>query len=358
MNQSHEHIVTNEKTYPMDRKPGLGGLSDAEIRRIIELGEAGATLAEISERTAVPVALINTILMGAGVKPMLVRRKLREQRIKDLANEKAERQKRPSPRDEMILALASEGKTYQEIGLLLGLTRERVRQIVAKHDGRAPLEVRQERRKIEDEKSKQNSALVTRWLRDHPGATIVEIGLALGMSNGDVEGFVTHRVRHLVLVPEDRNDLRFKPHRWTRAEILDAIRAAGDIESPLSYVRYDEIRAEHSINGPSAIRILQIFDTWSAACREAGVQHGRRMRGRYTRRWSADEMIDHLATFLQQSTAGSLDSYNEWSRENDAPGGQTIRNQFGSWREARGRALLLLRSLWTDPRDDDATQES
>jgi hypothetical protein len=59
-------------------------------------------------------------------------------------------------------------------------------------------------------------------------------------------------------------------------------------------------------------------------------------------------MIDHLAAFLLQSPTGSLDAYNEWSRVNDAPGGQTVRNQFGGWREARTRALLLLRSLWTD----------
>lgn len=358
MNRCPERTAPNEKERHMERKPGLSGLSDAEIRRVIELGEAGATLAEISQRTEVPVALVNTILSGAGVRPMLVRRNLREQRIKELARERAERKKQPSPRDEMILALAREGKTYQEIGLQLGLTRERVRQIVAKHDGKTPLAIRQERRRIEDEKSKRKSALVVQWLRDHPGATIVEIGFALGMSSDDVEALITHRVRHLVLVPEDRNDHRFKPHRWTRAEILDAIRMAGEIESPLSYVRYDEIRTENSIDGPSAIRILQIFDTWSAACREAGVRHGRRMRGRYTRRWTADEMIDHLATFLRQAPAGSLDAYNEWSRQNDAPGGQTIRNQFGSWREARTRALLLLRSLWTDPREGGATQES
>jgi hypothetical protein len=59
-------------------------------------------------------------------------------------------------------------------------------------------------------------------------------------------------------------------------------------------------------------------------------------------------MIDHLAAFLLHSPTGSLDAYNEWSRVNDAPGGQTVRNQFGGWREARTRALLLLRSLWTD----------
>ena len=342
------HSATNERKTDMGRKPGLNGLSDAEVHTIIQLGESGATLAEISERTAVPVALVNTILMGAGIKPMLIRRNLRERRIKELAQERAERKKQPSPRDAMILALALEGKTYQEIGLQFGLTRERVRQIIARHDGKAPLEVRREQRRNEQDMVEKNATGVARWLREHPGATTVEIGLALGLSNSDVEKFLGHRVRHLVLVPEDRQGVRFNPVRWTRAEILDAIRLAATFESPLSYVRYDEIRTEHSINGPSAIRILQIFDTWSAACREAGVQHGRRIRSRYTRRWSADEMIDHLAAFLLHSPTGSLDAYNEWSRVNDAPGGQTVRNQFGGWREARTRALLLLRSLWTD----------
>ncbi|MEY3617377.1 MAG: hypothetical protein RL726_75 [Actinomycetota bacterium] len=347
MNIGHEEI-TNERTTAMGRKPGLNGLSDAEVRAIIEMGESGATLAEISERTGVSVALVNTILMGAGIKPMRVRRRLRESRIEVLARDRAEHRKQTSPRDARILALALEGATYQEIGLQFGLTRERVRQIIAKHNGKVPLDVRREKRRQERELVEKNEVRVERWLREHPGATVVEIGLALGLTNSDVEKLLGHHIRHLVLVPDDRQGIRYQPVRWTRAEILDAIRRAATVESPLSYARYDEIRVEHCIDGPSAIRILQIFDTWTAACREAGVRHGRRIRSRYTRRWSADEMIDHLASFLLQSATGSLDAYNEWARDGDAPGGQTVRNQFGGWREARTRALLVLRSLWTD----------
>lgn len=340
--------ATKERKHHMSRRPGLGGLTDGEVREIIELGESGATLAEIAARTTVSVGLVNTILMGAGVKPMLVRRKLRERRVAEIAAQRRERAQQVSPRDSQILARVLEGKNYEEIGAEIGLTRERVRQIIERHGWPKPSAVRREKRRNEERKIEENRVLVTGWLLDHPGATVDEIGSAVGLAPHDVEEATVPQVRHLVLVSGDRDGSRVRPHRWTRPEILDAIRRAAQTESPLSYARYDEIRVAHSIDGPSAIRILQIFDSWSAACREAGVQHGRRIRGTYTRRWTAEEMLDHLARFLRHSTTGSLDAYNAWSREHDAPGGQTIRQQFGSWGEARTRALLLLRALWTE----------
>lgn len=333
------------------RKPGLGGLTDAEIRQVIELGEAGARLSEIALAVSIPVSLVNTILSGAGVKPMLVRRALREQRVKDVAATPRKGKRGVSDRDVSILELASAGVTYQEIANRFAISRERVRQIIAKHGVDAPKLIRGHRRDLELELKNQLIERVAEWLREHPGSTIGEIGLALSISEEEVDSCLTKENRHMVLVETDPRERKGNQVRWSRNEILEAMRTAARYESPLSYSRYDTIRTENAIDGPSAIRILQIFGTWSEACHEAGVQHGRRMRNSYERRWSAHEMTEHLVDFLRQGSSGSIAAYDIWSRGKNVTGSQTIRQQFGSWTEARNQALLAMRSLWTNETD-------
>jgi DNA-binding CsgD family transcriptional regulator len=332
----------------MTRKPGLGGLSNSEIEHVVALGESGETYARISEQTGVPVSLVNTILMGAGVKPMLIRRAQREKRVAEIARQRANARATVSPRDQEMISLRRAGSTLDEIGQRFDITRERVRQILKKHNVPDPAEARRATRLVQEQEARALGQKIERWVREHPGCTVPELSFALTLDEKSIDACIPRTCAHLIVLPEMRNKKNMVPRRWTRAEVLDAIRTAAATETPLSYVRYDEIRVSESINGPSAVRILQIFGTWSKACTEAGVQHGRRIRTSYQRRWTAEEMVEYLANFLRHSTTGSLDAYDKWAKEHDAPSGQTLRLQFGSWPEARTRANLLLRSLWTE----------
>lgn len=349
---NQEVIDTPISKEAMNRQPGLGGLTDQQIAEIIALGSKGETYARICEQTGAPISLISTILMGADIKPLLIRRQLREKRIAEVAEvhqqKKAVRKTQISPRDQKIIELRTSWATLEEIGQQVGLTRERVRQILKKHNIADPADIRRQESLKKKEEMIELGQRIEQWVREHPGCTLPELAFALSLDQSQARVGVPGSCAHLIVNPEANRRFNVSPRRWTRVEVLDALRRAAMFEQPLSYVRYDELRTTHSINGPSAIRVLQIFGTWAKACSEAGVEHGRRIRATYPRRWSEDEMVDFVASFLQQSSTGSLAAYEQWAKQNDAPSGPTIRLQFGSWPEAKTRANLLLRTLWTD----------
>jgi len=253
-------------------------------------------------------------------------------------------------RDNEIVEQARTGKTLQEISLEYGLSREGIRKILIKNNADMPKNARQQTKKTKQESDNQKIKLVQNWVKTHMGCTIVELSLGTGLTQKECAQHLPKGAKHLILNPgEAPNSNTWTTEKWTDNQILDGIRAAGVIASPLSYVSFDRIRKEHNIDAPSAVRILQRFGTWTNACEQAGVKSGLTMRGDYHRNWTESEMIDWLATFLTQSSKSSHEAYNDWSKtQPDAPGGQTIRNTIGSWVECCELTLLTLRKKWTD----------
>lgn len=238
-------------------------------------------------------------------------------------------------RNRRIVTLAHDGSlTYQEIGDLFGMTRERVRQIIKKA-GIDKTTRRAARAVAEAEALAFDGDLVREWVRHNPARTIEEAA--------EVLGFTVRRIRQAL--GNDAGRLFVRPfhqglaQRYSDGDILEVLAAAAALASgPLTKTAYDEYVAAHG--GPSGVRVLQRFGSWKAACDAAGVTCGQARRS-YARRWTAGTMVDKLITYLESPGAtGAFIDYDRWSRGHvDRPSGQTIRNHFGSWQAAKTSAL-------------------
>jgi hypothetical protein len=125
--------------------------------------------------------------------------------------------------------------------------------------------------------------------------------------------------------------------QYSDKAILTALRKAARITGqPLSVGKYDSVRDE--VYGPSAIRIIQRFETWSSACEEARVQPGMAKRS-YTQQWDESDVITWVRRYLRGNKAPTFADFTEWLREQKgAPSGQTARNIAGSWSEMKEKA--------------------
>ncbi|WP_164519736.1 sigma factor-like helix-turn-helix DNA-binding protein [Nocardioides ferulae] len=238
-------------------------------------------------------------------------------------------------RNRHIVTLACDGSlTYQEIGDLFGMTRERVRQIIKKA-GIDKTTRRAARAEAEVEALAFDGDLIREWVRHNPARTIEEASEALGLSAQRIRQALGSDAGRLFVRPFHQGLAR----RYSDADIIEVLSAAAALASgPLTKTAYDEYVAAHG--GPSGIRVLQRFGSWKAACEAAGVTCGQARRS-YTRRWTAGTMVDNLIAYFDSPGAtGAFADYDQWSRGHaDRPSGQTIRNHFGSWQAAKTAAL-------------------
>jgi hypothetical protein len=118
--------------------------------------------------------------------------------------------------------------------------------------------------------------------------------------------------------------------RYSDGEIAGALRAAGKIAGePLSVGKYDKIRS--TCAGPSAIRLIQRFGSWSAACEAAGVKSGEAKRT-YVRRWERSQIVDLVRQYLRASRKVSFQDFSQWLKKvPNAPSSATCRNVGVSW---------------------------
>jgi hypothetical protein len=128
--------------------------------------------------------------------------------------------------------------------------------------------------------------------------------------------------------------------RYSDLEIARALRAAAKVAGePLSVGKYDKIRA--TFDGPSAIRLIQRFGSWSQACQAAGVRSGDPKRS-YARKWERSQIVEFVRTYLALSRKVSFADFSNWLKQvPNAPSAATCRNVGISW-------SALLKSARTD----------
>ena len=136
--------------------------------------------------------------------------------------------------------------------------------------------------------------------------------------------------------------------QYSRHDYLAALQQAWhlvsmDVET-LSEQGYSQLLATGDLEGPSAVRVIQVFGTWRAALEAAGVPALAPSRT-YRSAWTDQEILEAVAAYLSdRSTAGTYGGWDQWRRQERpaAPSAQTLRNRFGSWSEAKSRALKVL----------------
>ena len=319
-----------------------------QIDIAVLLLKQAATFEEIKRQTGLNPAVITLIQETHGLeKPWIIRKRLREEAS---VTNKIEKVSVNTERDREIIELAQSGFTLRQLSAKFGVSSERIRKILKQKNALSTREIRNQKNARLEELKTEIGHILAGWVKSHMGCTMVELSLGTKILKSQCLSYLPKNMKHLVLKPGDLAKSNSGiVQKWTDNQILECIRNASFISSPLSYKTYEKIIKSEGIDGPSAVRILQRFKTWNSACETAGVTPGHSVRDNYLRNWSEEEMIFWLATFMRQADTASYDAYNQWSRNNaGAPGAQTIRNTLGPWSKCRELALLALRKEWAE----------
>ena len=199
------------------------------------------------------------------------------------------------------------------------------------------------------------TARIAEHLRTRPGSTIAEIAKALGVSVEEA-AVAARPVDWLVLdeseLVEPERRVESETTAATRERAKAALQAASLMTGALSHQSYTTLVREGRVKGPSVARIVQLFGSWTAACAEVGVASGEPLRKNYERRWTADEVLGHVMTFLREPDyKGASHQFDTWratvNGDGTVPSLGTVRNLVGgTWRDIRTRALRAMRTDW------------
>ncbi|CAH0123308.1 sigma factor-like helix-turn-helix DNA-binding protein [Microbacterium sp. Bi121] len=247
----------------------------------------------------------------------------------------------PTPRERLMIDRRRAGATLGTIGDEFGISRERVRQIIEKHGGPSPAEVRAAQqdlvRRTKEARRSAIDKLVRPILHEGGAMTIPELTARTGLTNAELVEFWPEDLTHLRI-----RTAGFAEPTWTDDETYAAIREAALFEFPLTAKAYAELIRVGQVRGPSLPRINQRFGGWAAACDAAQVEHGQTPRASYNTRWTDAELLAYARDyFLDPGWPSSAHRFDAWKRQHasDAPSQQTLRNRFGTWSNVKRLAL-------------------
>jgi AraC-like DNA-binding protein len=300
--------------------------------------------------------------------------------VTNVANHRA-----PDDRIDLIVELRAQGKTLEEIGQFVSLTRERVRQLIVEYALSDEIAIRsaelaepkiaalqfdletsnltfplepsfvsalesvlehghQHETHLDVSETKALIAeKITRFLRTNPGLLQSELESQTGISLKTISRLISRNALRFVI--RESTSLRTPSRSMSDQQILDSIKYAATYQWPLTSTKYDELVGVGEIGGPKAQRIMQIFGSWTQACELAGVEPKASVRNFYDRRWSEQELEGFvIAYFSEDSSTGSWQDFEGWLSQDDSrPSGGTIRTRLGdgSWSDLK---IQILRS--------------
>ena len=255
------------------------------------------------------------------------------------------------------------GKTLDALALEMGVTRERVRQMVGPifaHvgvDGLLSLRAKAQLKRQSEAKEKnlKDSELemeISNFIRKHPGISVGELNEYFPMNGLEIQDVAS---RHRAIVLEDF-PIPVDPGINIRDDMIQSLKDASLLAFPLTGNSYDELLEQGLVKGVSRQRIMQVFGTWNTACEYAEVEPGSPLRNvTYVRTYSPREMLRVVGQFLidddLRGYAGGVHRYGGWRASQEfgdsIPSDGTIRNQVNrSWKRVKDLALVELRSSW------------
>jgi hypothetical protein len=228
------------------------------------------------------------------------------------------------------------GATLDDIGRSFGITRERVRQVVARLGGVDRDMVRDARRQTrgaEDARLRDRAFAVaaTGLARSHAELAVI------AASDEETIRRVGGRQLSAYLGVAKRKTIK-----WSEEDIFEALRRAATYEWPLSRGGYQQLVNEGEIVGPSAARIEQLYG-WGAACERAGVESPRREGRGYQSVWTDDDIWHYAREYiLSTGPAATFSGYDAWRVEHaqGAPSGGVLRGRLGEWAGIRRTVLI------------------
>jgi predicted transcriptional regulator len=250
-----------------------------------------------------------------------------------------------SPRDLKIIELRKSGKTLDEIGKEVALTRERVRQILKKivpdlnfEEIRIETQLR-EKDEINQQFHEVHQLICDKWY-DFQYMKFAEIAQILDVPEWKVRKSLS-RIQYVYL---QANEERKVAQSWTDEQCLESLRIASTYSFPLTVLKYRKLLEVGEISGPTPALMWQRFGSWVTACELAGVEYGEAMR-EYNRTWNDVELVKFVRRFMHSREDGkwAIEKYEDWRRlpEVEGPSAALLRLRLGTWSEIRVLALEL-----------------
>jgi len=318
------------------------------IEKVKKLALEGITIREIAEQLAISDNLAYSILKGLNVEaPWKVRRAKRvATRVAQKAADAANAPSAVIP-PSLLVDLYMQGNSLVEIGDHVGLSGERVRQLISR-GGFSIKELRDQRKQAASTEASQAKNTIAAWVESHKGCTLEEVGMATGFSVDRIGELLTPRLRHLILQEVDKLNSEVSALRkWSDEQIIFALQQAAKQVTPLTKVEYDRLIRDGVVVGPVGSGIIHKFDSWVAACKAAGVQPGEAVRDNYQRTFSYGDFETALVQFICESDNFSVDAYDKWESQREGlPSSVLIRVRYGTWQLAWQNALEVLRKGW------------
>lgn len=285
-------------------------------------------------------ALVEEIAKTHGITSATVHNVLREARQTGTTIIKHPTGRRPDSnrqRDSLIIDAYQTGLTLDAIGRVHGISRERVRQIIKKSGIPTHSRAVAAYQRWADEHGDQinetfeQTRSISRTIAAHPEAPASWIRRIL-----------RPRAHEAVLSGRTSNKI------WSDTEILDALRAAA-IDGTVTTSTYTRWRQSGTtINHrtpPTVTLIVWRFGSWQHAVEQAGLRMGRAGRPSYRRRWTRDDALAAVTSYLAEAREGSIAptfaGYEIWAGENQGhPSGAYLRILTGqTWSEILREAL-------------------
>lgn len=230
-------------------------------------------------------------------------------------------------RDEFIIKKRFEGHTLQEIGTSVGLTRERVRQIIQIRNGPNSEIIS----KIRLAKYKKE---IIEFVKKNPDFNRAELAKEIEISLDQLKKFLGQEFKHLA-----SNKEKNLKKKYTDSELIQILRNSKlDPNGMLTAAYFLK-------NGgkPTIAVFISRFGSWKNACNLAGVKTGEGRKS-YNREHSKLELLAFVEQYLNDAESnGSALGYDKWQRNfPNAPSLALLRQRLGKWNDIKKQLSRFL----------------
>ena len=239
-----------------------------------------------------------------------------------------------------------QGETLESIAASYNLARERVRQIIAKAGGPDKEVAAAAKKQTENLRKEKLRKRARGFMTQNPGSSRDQLADFLQIETDSLREFLKPQdLRRLVVVPKAQHA------KMSEDQMFRGLRrVAAELGEPLSHDKYDLVRRS-ALGEASSVRIIQIYGTWNAACKKAGLKVTVKDRV-YKRNWNEEQVLGWVADYLMSPrNLATYAGYEEWARsQTDAPSGPTVRNRIGPWSSVKKAALIVVEGRRKSPK--------